>query len=137
MAPPEDLITRAVMRLGARLRRVAPTSNLTSGALSLLVRLHRDGVTSAAALARAEGLEPQSLTRILARLTQDGLIARTVDADDRRRLVITINDGGRGALGRAMSERRRWLAAMIDERLDAGERDTLVAAAAIMLKLST
>src|ERR1044072_768322 len=123
-SPAEDLVVRGVMRLGRRLRRAASAAELTNGALALLVHLHRDGPTSAVALARAEGLQPQSLSRVLARMTKDGLINRAVDAEDRRRHVIAITDRGRGALSWAINERRRWMAAAMRERLDAGERST-------------
>lgn len=135
-SPAEDLVVRAVMRLGRRLRRAAPAAELTGGALALLLHLHRDGPASAVALARAEGLQPQSLSRVLARMTQDGLIVRAIDTEDRRRHVIAITDRGRGALSWAMAERKRWMAAAMRERLSADERETLIAAAAIMLKLS-
>ncbi len=125
------------MRLGRRLRRAAPASELTNGALALLVHLHQDGPASAVALARAEGLQPQSLSRVLARMTKDKLIERAVDPDDRRRQVIAITDRGRGALSWAINERRRWMATAMSERLTAHERETLIAAAAIMLKLAT
>jgi DNA-binding MarR family transcriptional regulator len=36
-------------------------------------------------LAAAERLQPQSLTRALARLKRDGLVAREPDREDRRR----------------------------------------------------
>lgn len=136
-SPAEDLVVRAVMRLARRLRRAAPAAELTAGALALLLHLHRDGPASAVALARAEGLQPQSLSRVLARMTGDGLIARAVDPEDRRRHVIAITDRGRGALSWAMTERRRWMSEAMRERLSADERDALTAAAAIMLKLST
>jgi len=134
--PPEELVVRAVMRLGRSLRRAAPAVELTTGALAVLIRLNKDGATSAAALARAEGLQPQSLSRVLARMTQDGMIERAVNADDRRRHVIAITNRGRRALGWAMDERRRWIATVMEERLAPAERDTLIAAATIMLKLA-
>jgi DNA-binding MarR family transcriptional regulator len=132
----EDLVVRAIMRLGRRLRRSTPTLDLSGGALALLIHLHRTGPMSGAALARAEGLQPQSLSRVLTRMESEGLIARDVDPNDRRRHVIGITDRGRRALSFAMTERRRRLAAMMDERLDAEERATLIAAAEIMLKLA-
>jgi len=64
------------------------------------------------------------------------MIERTVNADDRRRHVIAITNRGRRALGRAMDERRRWIATVMEERLAPAERDTLIAAATIMLKLA-
>ncbi len=87
-------------------------------------------------LAEAEGLAPQSLSRLLARLDERGMIARTADIDDRRHKIITLTALGRQALGQAMRERRAWIAAALAERLDDDERATLIEAAALMLRLA-
>jgi DNA-binding MarR family transcriptional regulator len=132
----EARIVRAVLRLARALRGSARAAEVTGGALGLLATLYRSGPLSAVALARAEGLQPQSLSRLLVRLETDGLIARTVDEDDRRRHVITLTPRGLGALGWSMGERRRWLAQVMHERLSEAERATLAAAADIMLRIA-
>jgi DNA-binding MarR family transcriptional regulator len=132
----EARIVRAVLRLARALRRSAPAVELTGGALALLATLYRQGPLSAVALARAEGLQPQSLSRLLARMEGDALIEREVDPRDRRRQIITLTPRGRGALGWAMTQRRTWLGAAMEARLSDAERATLVAAAETMLKLA-
>ena len=133
---PEALIVRATLRLARRLRQEAPARELTGGALALLVALRRIGPVPAAVLARSEGLQPQSLSRLLARMEGDGLIERAADAADARVRTVALTARGRGALQWAMAERRRWLRAMLDERLDPDERATLTAAAGLMLRLA-
>ena len=131
----ETRIVRATLRLARALRQSAPAIELTGGALALIATLYRKGPLSAVALARCEGLQPQSLSRLLARLEADALIKRAVDPDDRRCHVITLTPRGRGALDWAMTQRRQWLAtAMAD--LSQAERATLLAAADIMLKIA-
>ena len=132
----EAAIVRAVLRLARRLRRSAPASEVTGGGLALLAALYRGGTTSAVTLARGEGLQPQSLSRLLARLERDGLVERRTDATDRRRQAIAITPHGLAAFGRAMRRRRRWLADIMAERLDPGDRATLLAAAKIMLRIA-
>jgi DNA-binding MarR family transcriptional regulator len=133
----EARIVRGVLRLARALRRSAPAAELTGGVLALLATLHREGSLSAVALARAEGLQPQSLSRLLARMEADALIERSVDPQDGRRHVIALTGRGLGALDWAMTQRRRWLGSVIEERLTDAERATLVAAAETMLKLVT
>lgn len=135
-AKDETIVLRAVLRLARRLRHAAGDSELTEGALALLASLHREGAASAVDLARHEGLQPQSLSRLLARLDADGLIVRAIDAADRRRQVIEATPRGVGALRRSMKLRRDWLAGTMAERLDATERKTLLAAAALMLRMA-
>ena len=132
----EARIVRAVLRLARALRRSAPAAELTGGALALVATLYRKGPLSAVALARAEGLQPQSLSRLLVRMEADALIERAVDPDDRRRHVITLTPRGLGALDWAMTQRRRWLGAVMAERLNDTERATLLAAAEIMLRIA-
>ncbi|MEN3749640.1 MarR family transcriptional regulator [Sphingomonas sp. HF-S3] len=127
---------RATLRLARRLRQPACEGEATGSGLALLASLHRRGPMSAVALARSEGLQPQSLSRLLARLDQDALIERTVDPDDRRRHLIALTDTGRAALHRAFARRRQWLAAAIAGRLDDADRATLLAASDIMLRLA-
>jgi DNA-binding MarR family transcriptional regulator len=83
-----------------------------------------------------EGLQPQSLSRLLVRMEADALIERTVDPEDRRRHLITLTPRGLGALDWAMTQRRRWLSAVMAERLSDLERETLLAAAEIMLRIA-
>ncbi|MGN6375827.1 MAG: MarR family winged helix-turn-helix transcriptional regulator [Sphingomonas sp.] len=130
------LVARAVLRLARRMRVEAPPGKLSAGAVGLLAALHREGPLTGVQLATAEGLKPQSLTRLLAKLEGEGLIARVADAADRRNLVITLLPAGRRVLRDAMDERRRWLAGAIDERLDPAERNILLEAAALMLRLA-
>ena len=127
---------RAVLRLARALRRSAPAAELTGGALALVATLYRKGPLSAVALARAEGLQPQSLSRLLVRMEADALIERAVDRDDRRCHVITLTPRGLGALDWAMTQRRRWLGSVMAERLSDAERATLLAAAEIMLRIA-
>jgi len=134
--PGEGLILRAVLRLAREMRQAAQDGELTGSALILLGSLHRGGAMSAVELARREGLQPQSLSRLLARLDKLGLIARSVDPEDARRHVIAITQTGTNMLMRQMVKRRDWLADRMAERLSAGERTTLVEAAELMLRLA-
>jgi len=130
------LIARGVLRLARRLRVEAPVGEVSTAALGLLATLHREGPMPGVALAQAEGLQPQSLTRLLARLVADGMIARVPDPADRRNLIISITPQGRRALLAAMKARRRWLADALADRLSEEERATLIAASELMLRLA-
>jgi DNA-binding MarR family transcriptional regulator len=130
------LIARAVLRLGRRMRADAPLGSLSTSMIALLATLHREGPMPGVALALAEGLKPQSLSRLIAALEEQEMIERTPDPADRRNLVIAITGAGRRALRDAMQERRRWLAEAVAERLSEDERETLIAAAELMLRIA-
>jgi len=134
--PDEGLILQAVLRLARGMRQAAQDGGLTGSAMILLGSLHRGGAMSAVELARREGLQPQSLSRLLARLDQQGLIMRSVDPEDARRHMIAITQAGMAMLAQQIARRRDWLAERMGERLSEAERGTLLDAAALMLRLA-
>lgn len=133
---PSALIAEAVQRLGRRLRGAQSDSAVSLSTLALLNTLHRLGPMSAVELARREALQPQSLTRLLAAMTRDGLIVRGTDPNDRRAHVIEITREGRGALARDIAARRAWLDQAMAMALTAEEREQLIAAAPLMLRVA-
>ena len=132
----EGLILQGVLRLAREMRQAAQDGELTGSAIILLGSLYRGGAMSAVELARREGLQPQSLSRLLARLDELGLIERSVDPADGRRHVIAITQAGTGMFMRQIVRRRDWLADRMAERLSAAERAALVDAAGLMLRLA-
>ena len=132
----EDMILSAVLRLARAMRLAAEDGDLRGGTLSLLATLQREGAMSAVELARHQGLQPQSLTRLLARLDEGDLIMRSVDEADARRHVIRITASGTATLTRQMVRRRDWLADRIADRLDDAEQASLMKAAELMLRVA-
>lgn len=130
------LVARAVLRLGRRLRAERPDPSVTLAALGLLSTLHRLGPMTAARLAEAERLQPQSLSRLLPRLEKAGLIVRDPGPLDRRTLVLSITPEGRKALSGDIRARRAWLEQAMRDTLSPEERGQLLAAAELMLRLA-
>jgi len=130
------MIMRGVLWLGRRLRAERPPGGVSLSAIGILGTLFRLGPMPAARLAEVEKLQPQSLTRLIGGLERDGCIERTRSATDRREIVIALTAHGRQVLIDDMRGRRLWLERAIAERLSDTEREILLAAAAIMLKLA-
>jgi DNA-binding MarR family transcriptional regulator len=86
-------------------------------------------------IADLERLQPQSLTRTLRALQDDGLIRRRPDPEDRRRVRLAITPKGVDALAHDMARRDAWLAAALEE-LTAAERGVLELAAELMQRLA-
>lgn len=132
----ERAILRAVLALGRRLRAQRPQGAITLSALSLLGTLARRGPLPASELAVAERLKPQSLTRLIAGLEKEGLIARRRSAEDGRALLVSLTAEGRAVLAADLAAREDWLAAAMARELTAAERRALAAAARAMMKLA-
>lgn len=63
------------------------------------LRALQGGSKPAGTLARELGIAAASLTRVLERLESHRLIDRCIDPDDRRRVLVSITQGGRDLLG--------------------------------------
>jgi DNA-binding MarR family transcriptional regulator len=125
-------VREAVSRLARRLRQERPAHELGLTSLSVLSRLHRLGPAGPSALAGAENVQPQSLTRVLATLAERGLVAREPHPTDGRQTVVSITEAGRAVLEEDRSQRDAWLAGVIDERLTPVEREFLRVAATLL-----
>ncbi len=87
---------RAVLlRLGRRLRAVDAGSGLTPAELSVLGAAVRSGPIRPSELARCEGINPTTLSRLLARLVDDGALCRQDDPTDGRGALVSVTARGR------------------------------------------
>ncbi|TDW17719.1 MarR family winged helix-turn-helix transcriptional regulator [Kribbella kalugense] len=128
-------LRRASTRLALRLRAERAADGLGSTGVAVLGQLHRRGALTASEIASAERMQPQSLTRVLASLEEQGLIAREQDTQDRRRHTIELTDRGRQLLKEHMRTSDDWLAEAIEQRLNPTERAVLQLAAGILDQL--
>ncbi len=134
--PTASVLRQAMAQLGRRLRAERVNHGLSRSRLSLLGLLARSGPMTASALAAAERLQPQSLTRMLTRLEDDGLIVRSPDDADRRQVRIDITREGAAVLDEDTYRREAWLAKAMAERLTPTECELLRLAADLMERLA-
>jgi DNA-binding MarR family transcriptional regulator len=118
------------------LRAQDDNGNVSPTGLGILARLLRTGVANATEVAQLEHLQPQSLTRALKSLHEDGLIDRWIDEDDRRRTSLAITPKGEALLRDTIRKRIGWLARVMESRLTPDERDTIRAAALLMERIA-
>jgi DNA-binding MarR family transcriptional regulator len=138
----EDLLTAATAvrqgttRLARRLRieRLEPAQ--TSLEMGILAQLNRRGPATPGALAAAERVQPQSLTRVLASLERQNLAVRQPDGRDRRRSLLAITEAGRRALARDMHQRDAWLARAMALQLTRAEQELLRIAGELLDRLA-
>ncbi|GII53500.1 MarR family transcriptional regulator [Planotetraspora thailandica] len=129
-------VRRGAMRLARRLRMERPAGSLNGTKLSVLADLHRSGGMTPTEIAAAEHVKAQSMTRVLADLEGEGLVARHRDPSDGRQWVVTLTPAGRDALVEDMAHRDAWLAAAIDGHLSPAERHLLYMAGELMERLA-
>jgi DNA-binding MarR family transcriptional regulator len=121
------LLERRVARV-TQLLRAGAHAGRSVGSLLTLRRLDEDGPLRITDLAAAELVAQPTMTGIVRRLEQDGLVRRTADPDDARAVRVTLTDAGRDELAAVRSTR----AAVLQERLDRLDDDALAALAAAL-----
>lgn len=120
-------------RLARRLRAEADMG-LTPSLLSALAVVHVHGPLTLGSLAQLEGIAPPTVTKIVGKLQDQGLVERTTDAADRRVCRVSTTEQGDALLARSRARKTAWLAARLGG-LDADELATLARASHIIESL--
>ncbi|WP_433584899.1 MarR family winged helix-turn-helix transcriptional regulator [Microbacterium hydrocarbonoxydans] len=142
-APDESLpataadLRMATFRLARRLRCVRVADAMSDAQLGVLMTLRLHGRRTITALAERERVTAPSMTSLINGLEEQGLVTRTVDDHDRRRVQVDVTDAGIDIVERTMAQRDDLLiGAMRELDLTADEVRTLHDAAALMWKLA-
>jgi len=129
-------VREGVVRLARRLRARRQDHNVGATGIALLSRLYRDGEATPKALADAEDAQPQTLTRVIAALEEQGLLARRADPADRRQVLLNVTIDGRRLLQQHAAAQSEWLARAIAAELSEPEREIVRIAAALLDRLA-
>jgi DNA-binding MarR family transcriptional regulator len=122
-------------RLARRLRQEADTG-LSPSQLSALAAIERHGPLTLGALADHEGVAPPTVSRVVARLEEQGLLLREGDPKDRRVARVGATAEGLALLAASRRRKTEWLAARLDA-LSPAERAHLAAALDVLDALTT
>jgi DNA-binding MarR family transcriptional regulator len=130
----------SVSRLARRLRAQRTLSGLTEAVLSetqlaALSALEVHHAMTPGELAEHEKVQPPSMTRVIAVLTERNLVVKSPHPTDGRQVILTVTEEGRAVVQRVRRRKDAWLAQRLAE-LTAPERATLRAAVPILEKLS-
>jgi DNA-binding MarR family transcriptional regulator len=129
------LLRDAVTRVNRRMRQTRPVGDLTHSQISALQSLDLGGALTPRELAEAERVQPPTLTRIVSRLEELGLVGRTPHPSDGRQVILALSPAGRELLEGYRRTRDEWLAQRLLE-LSAEERDTVARAAEILSRIA-
>lgn len=127
------VVVGKVMR---RLREQASPGDLTWPQMSVIGRLDRDGPATVSALARAEGVRPQSLGATVAVLQAAGFVEGSADPNDGRQIVLTLTAACRKVLKDNRAAREDWLLRTLRAELAESERAELSALLGLLRRLA-
>lgn len=135
-APP-ILATRLrslVGRLKRRLREQGNSGDFTPSQVAVLLRLEQ-GPATASALARSEGMRPQSMGAILLPLQDAGMVSGAPDPADGRQILLSLTDRCRALLSEGRAARQDWLTRAIQSHLTAAEQEEVARAVDLLDRL--
>jgi DNA-binding MarR family transcriptional regulator len=119
-----------------RLREQAEGTDFTRSQLSALSRLEREGAATATTLARAEGIRPQSMAKIVAALEEAGFVNGSPDPKDGRKTLLSLSNAAREHFRTGRLAKEDWLTRTIDATLSAEEIKQLAASAELLKRLA-
>jgi DNA-binding MarR family transcriptional regulator len=119
--------------MARRLRQEAG-AGLSPSQTAALVTIERHGPLTPSELAVRERVQRPTVTRVLARLEEAGLVDRAADPQDRRSSLVSISAAGGELLDAVRARKDAFLARRIDA-LEPADREVLDRAAAILERM--
>jgi DNA-binding MarR family transcriptional regulator len=141
MTDPDVRDVAAALRISVglllrRIRQVRVEGELTVPQTSALARLDRNGPATSSALAKLEQISPQSMGATLGALEARGLVVRCPDAQDGRRVLLSVTEAGQQILRDKRDARTERLALVLSAGFTQHELNQLRAAAPLLERLA-
>ncbi len=111
-----------MVRLTRHLRGRRADAQISLTQLSALATLNREGAMTPGALAAKERVQPPSMTRVIASLTDMALVERNPHPTDGRQIIVSLSPAGRALIADEASAREAWMT----EQLSSLSEDQLV-----------
>jgi DNA-binding MarR family transcriptional regulator len=118
-----------------RIKQTKQIGDLTLSESSVLSRLQHGGPTTAATLAKLEQISPQSIGVTVASLEARGLIGRSADPADGRRITLSLTSAGDATVQARRSARDQQFTRALNA-LSAEERAQLLQAMPLLERLA-
>jgi DNA-binding MarR family transcriptional regulator len=138
-------VTALAVRLDFSMRRLRSRVRAESGAdgtgwtrpqLTALYRVVNEGPITTSELAAAEYMRPQSMAQTVAELEKGGLVERSPDPTDGRKVLIAGSKHGVELVDGVLAHHGRWLRQAILDELDEEEQQALAIAVELVNRLA-
>jgi DNA-binding MarR family transcriptional regulator len=128
-------LREAIQRLNRRVRQTRPVGDLTFSQLSALTSLQLAGALTPRELADTERVQPPTMTKIVGKLEDRGLVVRTPHPTDGRQVILSATELGQAVHAEYEQARNEWLAGQL-AALGPDDRDVLARAAEILRQVA-
>ncbi len=118
-----------------RLREQSHTCDFTPSQISVILRLEREGPASVSALARAEGVRPQSMRATIKVLESLRCIQIVPDPADGRKNVVSLTSSWQKRIKKGREAREDWLIRNIDGNYSSSELEILWQAVTLLKRI--
>jgi DNA-binding MarR family transcriptional regulator len=131
-----DELRVAVSKLVHRAREHSQSSDFTSAQKSVLFHLERDGPATVSALARAQGVKPQSMRMTVAGLQTLGVVKGKADPTDGRKTLVDLTPSFKRTREASRAAKEDWLIRALQGQLSAREQAVLATAVGMLQRLA-
>lgn len=132
---PGEIAAGLRLVIGQLVRRVRTADTLLPRLAATLGYLDREGSMTTSDLAIRQHVRQQSMAATLAELDARGYIDRRPHPSDRRKILISISEAGRGRLDDERHGRSSWLNDAITEQLSPAEQSCLASSVQLLGRL--
>ncbi len=122
-------------RLKRRLREQAGADQFTGSQLAVLRHLYLQGPATVTALAKAEGVRPQSMGATVAGLEASGFVRGAPDPADGRQTILSLTDTCLQMIKAGQAARDDWLFRAIQTHLTSAEQEQLAVGVALLKRI--
>ncbi|MFB7877797.1 MarR family winged helix-turn-helix transcriptional regulator [Nocardia sp. NPDC056064] len=102
-------LSLAIVRLTRHLRGRRTDAQISLTQLSALATLARDGAMTPGTLAGKERVQPPSMTRVIASLSDLALVDRRPHPTDGRQIIVSLTSAGRALIADETHAREAWM----------------------------
>jgi DNA-binding MarR family transcriptional regulator len=131
-----SLLRESVSGLHKRLRKQSQAvKSYSMTETETIGHLFRNSELLPTELAALTRVKTQSMSQILKKLEEEGIIKRTPSKEDKRKVFISLTGSGKKMVEKTKYERDEWLREAIEKALTEKERELLINALPILNKL--
>jgi DNA-binding MarR family transcriptional regulator len=131
-----EALAALVPKLRRRLREHGSLGDLTPSQVAVLLRIEREGPATAARLAQAESMRPQSMSAIVAALQEQDFLESSPDPNDGRQTILSLTAACKKRIKANRASRRDWLSQLIRTKLSIAEQKQLAQAIELLQRLA-
>jgi len=128
-------VATLIGKLKRKLRAQGSTGDLTPSQIAVLMHLDRNGPATVSALARIEGVRPQSMGATVASLEASGFVMGTPDPSDGRQTILSLTAACATKIRSGRAARHEWLQRAINSKLTPQEQAQLKAAIGLLNRI--